>query len=138
MRGMLLLLVLAVLLPLLLVQAGIYLAWYYNRWSEQEMATLDTAREAAATFEAYIRDVRRQESAIGAALTGPHRYTPEEACLFLTVAGRDYPSIRSWSWTNPQGTIVASSRRRQSAWISLIGVISRSFAVVARGWSATS
>ena len=72
MRGTLLLLVLVVLVPLLVVQAGIYAAWYYTRWSEQEAATLDTAREAATTFEAYIRDVRRQESAIGAALTGPH------------------------------------------------------------------
>ena len=112
MRGMLLLLVLAVLLPLLVVQAGIYTAWYYSRWSEQETATLETAREAAATFEAYIRDVRRQESAIGAALTGPHHYTAEEANLFLTAAGRDYPSIRSWSWTNPEGTVIASSRSK--------------------------
>ena len=112
MRGALLLLVLAVLLPLLFVQAGIYIAWYYSRWSEQELATLDTAREAAATFEAYIRDVRRQELAIGTALTGPHSYTPDEANLFLTVAGRDYPSTRSWNWSNREGTVIASSRAK--------------------------
>ena len=75
MRGALLRLVLVVLTPLLLVQAGIYVAWYYTRWAEQETATLETAQEAAATFEAYVCDVRRQELAIATALTGPHVYT---------------------------------------------------------------
>lgn len=112
MRATLVQLVLVVLLPLLLVQGGIYAAWYYTRWSEQGVATLHTAHEAATTFEAYIRDVRRQELAIGAALTGPHPYTPEQASQFLTAAGHNYHFISSWSWTNPAGKIIASSRSK--------------------------
>ena len=62
------------LLPLLVVQAGIYAAWYYSSWTEQETATLETAREAAFTFAGYMRDVRRQQSAIGAA-SAAHMFT---------------------------------------------------------------
>jgi hypothetical protein len=36
MRGALLLLVCLVMLPLLLVQAGIYAAWYFTRWADEE------------------------------------------------------------------------------------------------------
>ena len=67
MRTALVQLVLVVLLPLLVVQAGVYAAWYYSRWSDQVAGTLETAREAAFTFAGYMRDVRRQQSAIGAA-----------------------------------------------------------------------
>jgi signal transduction histidine kinase len=110
MRGSLLRLVLVVLIPLLLVQAGIYAAWYYSRWNEQEMATRDTACEAAATFATYVHDVRRQESAIGMALTGPHKYSTQETNDFLRTAGQDYPSVDSWSWISPEGKLLASTR----------------------------
>ncbi len=116
MRAALMLLVLVVLMPLLVVQAGIYAAWYHSQWSEQRTATMETAREAASTFQAYVTDVLRQESAIGAALTGPHQYSPQEAADLLTAAGRQYHSIRSWNWTNVSGKIVASTQSK------LIGV----------------
>jgi signal transduction histidine kinase len=114
--GRLSLLVLVVLIPLLVVQAGIYAAWYVSSWVEQELATSDTACEAAATFEAYARDVHRQELAIGAALAGPHPYTTKEANDFLAASGKGYSAIRSWSWATPDGRIIASS---QSAMVGL-------------------
>lgn len=112
MQGMLVRLVLLVLVPLLVVQAGIYVAWYYTRWSEQATATLETAREAAATFEAYARDVNRQELAIGAALSGPHQYAPEDANAFLATAGQSYAAIHLWMWVNPEGRVVASNQSK--------------------------
>ena len=108
MRGVLVLLMLVVLLPLLVVEAGIGAVWYHSRWSEQTTATLDTAVETANTFEGYVRDVRRQESAMGAALSDLHPYTTDRN-RFLTDSGRDYSTIHSWSWANPEGTVVASS-----------------------------
>ena len=42
----------------------------------------------------------------------PAPYTPAEASQFLTVAGRDYPSIRSWNWTDAEGKIIASTRAK--------------------------
>jgi PAS domain S-box-containing protein len=112
-RGAILWLTVLVLAPLLLVQAIIYAAWYRSRWSDQEAATLDTAREAATTFGAYIRDVHRQETAIGAALAGPHHYTTDEANHFLNSAGHGYSSITSWSWTDAAGKVIASTRKKK-------------------------
>ena len=73
---------LVVLVPLLVVQGIIYTAWYHPRWSEQERATLETAQEVAATFAAYIRDVSRQELAIGAALTARILTRPSKPVSF--------------------------------------------------------
>lgn len=112
MQGVLLRLVLLVLVPLLVVQAGIYVAWYYTRWSEQTIGTLETAREAGATFEAFIRDVHRQELAIGAALCGPHQYSPEEANAFLATAGETYVAVHSWMWASSEGRVMASNEEK--------------------------
>ena len=79
MRRLLLRLVLVVLVPLLLVQAGIYAVWYHSRLAEEEQANLEMARAVAAMFDGNIDDVRRQEWAIGQALAGPHPYTNEQA-----------------------------------------------------------
>ena len=112
MRRMLLLLVLAVLLPLLAVQAGIYVAWYYTRWMAETHANLEEAWVVATAFESYVRDVRRQESAIGAALTGLNPYSTEQANAFLAANAKKYPSIRAWNWVDPNGKVIASSDPR--------------------------
>ena len=112
MRDRLLLLVLVVLVPLLVVQAGIYVAWYHHRWAEEEQANLEEAWAVATTFEAYVRDVRRQELAIGAALVGPYPYTTEQANKFLAAATREYSSIHACNWANPEGKVIASSQSK--------------------------
>lgn len=104
--------VLVVLLPLLLVQIGIYVAWYHNRWVEEEQTNLEIARAIGAMFDGNIQDIRRQEWAIGRALTGPHPYVNEEANEYLAENAREYPGVRAWHWANPNGVIVASSDRR--------------------------
>lgn len=81
MRRLLLLLVLVVLAPLLLVQAGIYAAWYYGRLVIEENATMNSARVTAVMFEDFVSDVHRQEIAIGEALGGLHPYSNEQARL---------------------------------------------------------
>jgi signal transduction histidine kinase/HAMP domain-containing protein len=108
-RAVLLRLVLVVLLPLLLVQAGIYVAWYYSRWTETERETLRAAWGVAATFDEYIQDVRRQEWAIGQALAGLSPYTAEQANDFLTANTHSYPLVAAWHWVSPEGKIVGSS-----------------------------
>jgi len=112
MHGTLLLLVAVVLLPLLIVQAGIYTVWYYTRWSEQELATLDTATEAAATFAAFVDDIHRQASAIGDAIVQLKPKFPDQVNVFLAAADESYPSVRSWSWIDPKGVILASSQSK--------------------------
>ena len=108
-RAVLLRLVLVVLLPLLLVQAGIYVAWYYTRWAETERETLRAAWGVAATFDDFVLDVRRQEWAIGQALAGLSPYTAEQANDFLKANTRKYPLVVSWHWVSPHGKIIGSS-----------------------------
>ncbi len=111
-RGVLLLLVLVVLLPLLLVQAGIYAAWYHSRWAEEERANLEVARGVAALFDDYVQEVHRQELAIGKALARLNSNLPEQANEFLAANAHDYSFVRAWHWVNPEGKIVASSDSR--------------------------
>ena len=90
MRHALMRLVLVVLVPLLVVEAGILATWYYTRWTGQEEANLEAARGIAAAFDDYVQDVRRQELAIGEALAGLNPYTPAQATAFLTANVREF------------------------------------------------
>ncbi len=112
MRGALLLLALVAILPLLVVQAGIYLAWYRSRWSEVERENLRAAWGVAATFDEFVEDVHRQQWAIGQALLGVNPYTPEQANVFLAANARLGTRVRAWHWVNPAGKIIASSDPR--------------------------
>lgn len=108
-------LVLSVSLPLLLVEAAIFAAWYYSRWDLERVATLAAARGIAGDFEDFVQDVRRQELAVGVALTGLSPYTPAQAARFLAANVREYPAVRTWSWHAPDGKVMASSDRRTAA-----------------------
>jgi len=99
-----------VLLPLLLVQAGIYTAWYYSRWAEEEQANLAEAWLTEATFDDFVGDVRRQEAAVGAALAGLSPHTAEQAKEFLLASAKAFPSIRLWYWIDPRGDVIASNQ----------------------------
>jgi PAS domain S-box-containing protein len=110
MRRLLLRQVLVVVLPLLLVQAGVYWFLYKQRLTDQENANLEMARAVATIFSGDVDDVHRQEWAIGQTLIGPHEYTVEEANDLLKKNTREYPAVRAWYWVSPEGKIVASSR----------------------------
>jgi PAS domain S-box-containing protein len=107
----LILLVLVVLVPLLLVQAAVDWSWYRSRWHEEEESSLEEAAALATTFGAYARDVRRQQLAVGTALTKLRSFTAERANGLLDATAREYPLVRSWHWAGPDGTVLASSDR---------------------------
>ncbi len=112
MRRALMRLVLVVLVPLLAVEAGILTTWYYTRWTGQVAANLHAARGIAADFDDDVRDVHRQELAIGEALAGLKPYTPAQATAYLTANVREFPSVRTWNWLDPEGKVIASSDPR--------------------------
>lgn len=112
MRRLLLRLVLVVLLPLWLVEAGLCLGWYFSRLAEEQRATLRMARTVATVFDGNIQDVRRQAWTIGQTLSGIHPYTKEEASAKLAENCREFPVVRAWHWVNPGGKIIASSDPR--------------------------
>lgn len=109
-----LLLVLAAIVPLIMVQAGTLSAWYYSRLAEERQATEEEARAVAAAFGAYVRDVRRESLAMGAALAGLGPFTPEQINRFLSLAGSGNPVVRSWHWIAPGGKVLASSEPNAS------------------------
>ncbi|MCE5267722.1 MAG: PAS domain S-box protein [Planctomycetaceae bacterium] len=112
MRSALMRLVLVALVPLLVVEAAVLAAWYYTRWTRQAESNLEAAWGIAAAFEDYIRDVRRQEFAVGRALAGLRPYTPAQAAAYLTANLPDGHTIRVWNWISPEGKIIASSDSR--------------------------
>ena len=112
MRQLLLRLVLVVLLPLLLVEAGLCTGWYLSRLAGEKRATLRMARTVAAVFDGNIHDVWRQEWSIGQKLSTLHPYTNNAASEYLAENCRQLPVVRAWHWVNPDGKIIASSDSR--------------------------
>jgi PAS domain S-box-containing protein len=112
MRRLLLRLVLVVLVPLLLVEAGLCAGWYWNRLAGEKRATLRMARTVAAVFDGNIQDVRRQEWSIGQKLSTLHPYTAGAASDYLADNCRELPAVRAWHWVSPDGKIIASSDSR--------------------------
>jgi signal transduction histidine kinase/HAMP domain-containing protein len=102
------LLLLTVLVPLLMVQSAIYYNWFQTRREAELQANLELARAVATNFDAYVRDVLSQESAIGVAFASPGS-SPGEEERILAESIRQYPAISYYSLANPQGMIVASS-----------------------------
>lgn len=104
-----LLLLAVVLVPVLLVQAGIYASWLQVRYQTELQANREVARAVATAFDTYVQDVLHQELAIGLALILPGSPPQEEANWFLGANARDYPGLRDYGWADPRGRIVASS-----------------------------
>jgi PAS domain S-box-containing protein len=95
--------------PVLLIQAGVYVAWFQMRLAEERRGELEIARAAAATFREYVRDIARQELALGEALAWRDPFSPQMACEFLRKNIGELKALRSFDWVNPQGKVIASS-----------------------------
>jgi signal transduction histidine kinase len=108
-RRALLLLILAVLLPVLALLAFTFVDQFQRAINNETQSTLEFARDNGAAFESYMLDISRQELAVGVALASLLPYTSEQANQYL-VAAADYPSVRSMSWLDPRGKVIASSR----------------------------
>lgn len=108
-RATLLFLLFVVLIPVLLLQAGLYYQRFEIRYRRELEANLELARAVAATFDAFLQDVLHQESAIGLALTLPRTLSTTEINQFLWANAQEYPAIRDFHWVDSQGRVVASS-----------------------------
>lgn len=109
-RGRILFLLLVVLLPILLLQAGIY----YNRFQDSRAAelqsNLEVARAVAVTFEEYLQDVLHQELAIGLAFTSSLPLSPDQGNSYLAINVQEYSTVRDFEWVSAQGLALASSQ----------------------------
>lgn len=111
-RGTLFLLLLVVFLPIALVQFGIYYSWFQARRAQELQANLEMARAVAAAFDAYLRDIRRQEAAVGNALTSLPPASPPQTNRLLAAAVRRYPAIRDFCCLDRQGRVIGANDPR--------------------------
>ncbi len=82
---------------------------YRAKRDAELQANLEVARAVAASFDAFLDGLARQESAVGKALSLLAPSAPAQANAFLARIERDYPEIVSASWLDPDGTVAASS-----------------------------
>jgi signal transduction histidine kinase len=106
---MLLFLLLIVLVPVLIMQLGVYYSRYEARRSQELRANLELARAMAISFDGYIQDVLRQELAIGTAITSQRPMPDEQVDHLLVQSAKQYPALREFFWLTPEGRVVASS-----------------------------
>jgi PAS domain S-box-containing protein len=107
--GRLALLVLVVLVPLLLL----HVAERYQDYREERASALESnlemARAVAAVFGSYVRDVRRQEEAVGEALLLLRPFSPQQGHDYLVEAARHDAAMASLSWADAGGRVIAST-----------------------------
>ena len=107
-RGVMILLILAMLVSDLLVAARHYYSLYEERRAQELQTNLELARSVAVTFEDYIQDILAEEATIGAIFTSPQPLNDEQMHELLNVDSRKYPPIRSYGWVDPQGRVLAA------------------------------
>ncbi len=111
-RGVLLTSLAVVLVPLALLQVSVYQERLETRRNEELRSNLELARAVAATFQAYVQDVLRQELTIGVSITSAQPDPSRQAATVFDSAASQYPSILEFSWLDPQGAVVVSNRSR--------------------------
>jgi signal transduction histidine kinase len=108
-RGRLFLLLLAVLVPIFVVQASIYYDRFRFERGQGSETNLELARAVAENLQHFIRDVSHQELAIGLALTSPNPLPPQQVNRLLVESEKEYEAVRDFTWVDAQGRVVASS-----------------------------
>ncbi len=109
MHGRLIVLLLLVLVPILLVEAYFSYERYQYRKNIELQANLEVGRALATAFDAFVKDVLRQELAIGIAATASPPLSPSEFTRLLDESAKDSPAVRAFLWVNPRGYVIASS-----------------------------
>lgn len=108
-RVTLIALLLVMIIPHLVVEALHYQGLFEARRAEELQANLELARSVGASFDAYTRDILREEMAIGFALTVFQPQSPERVNRLLSTSTQESPAIRHFGWVGPDGRVVASS-----------------------------
>lgn len=103
------LLLMAVFVPLFLLQGFTFYQWYEDRKTVEMQANLEVARSVAGTFRSFVEDVLRTELAVGAAATASPRLSRDSLRGILKDARWENPALRDLSWVSPGGVILASS-----------------------------
>jgi PAS domain S-box-containing protein len=107
-RARLFLLIGIVLFPTILIQTVIYKDRYKLRQSDELQANMEVVRGFSMAFGEFVKDVLHQEIVIGLALASGH--IPKEGIqTLLELSAAEHQSILSYSWVDPDGSIIHSS-----------------------------
>jgi PAS domain S-box-containing protein len=90
--------------------AHIFVKWYETAHESEHQANLQIARALSKTLDAFIKDVLRQEHAIGHALT-MEKMSANDRKHFLDINIAQYPSFLNLLWVSPEGIILDSHLR---------------------------
>lgn len=104
-RAIVLLLAVA-LVPVVLIGALWDLHGYRERLLDQQQDNIEAARAVAASFEAYLHDLRSQATAMG--LTARHLGS-DDLGEYLEANLALFPAVRDFSWLSNRGVVFASS-----------------------------
>ncbi len=102
-------LLLAILIPLLLIQTLIYYDRFKSKKNEEIRANTEIARAVGNTFEAFIYEILNHELIIGLSATATPPLAAQELTRILIRSTETNPVISSFSWVSPHGLILSSS-----------------------------
>ena len=105
----LLFLLIVVLLPILLLQTGIYYRRFETRRAAELQSNVELSRAAGVAFQQHLPSVLSHEFAIGVAFTQPQPMPSDQANAFLAQNVQQHTPVLHFSWLNPQGRAVSSS-----------------------------
>ncbi len=108
-RRRLALLLLAILVPILIVQVIIYRDRLETHRRVQLNANLEMARTVAETFHLLVDAILNQELSIGLALSSLDSLASEDIYWLLKRTQATYPFLLNISWISPAGRIIVSS-----------------------------
>ena len=111
-RGYLFRLLLCILIPVLLVQAGIYAVWFSTRQGAERQANAEMAHVIGELFQGFLHDLERQALTVGTAIVELGPDTRADITHVLEASKRQYPSIDTFNWIDPRGKVIASTDPR--------------------------
>ncbi|MBI2940626.1 MAG: hypothetical protein HYY04_09335, partial [Chloroflexi bacterium] len=108
-RGILVLLLAVVFIPLGLVQTSVYYNRARTQRAQAEQTEREVARAVAMTFDAFVQDILHAELTVGMALTSYPPPLPDQVDRLVVAAGGQYSALRSLSWVDARGHVLAAS-----------------------------
>ncbi|MHB0938697.1 MAG: sensor histidine kinase [Armatimonadota bacterium] len=105
-------LLIVVLIPILVVEVIVFFVLLRSAQQEEVRANIEVARAVSAGFDGYIRDILREELAIGLALSAPPLVSAQARDRYLAANAAEYPAIDAFVLVNPQGRVIAAADPR--------------------------
>jgi signal transduction histidine kinase len=109
MRRVLVSLLLIALVPILIVDIILFIVLLRFSLQEEVRANIEVARAISSGFDGYIRDILREELAIGLALSSPAMVDNDLRNDYLAANAAEYPAVDAIVWANPRGRVVAAA-----------------------------